>query len=74
MLNARTFQHPLDRQNDYGGTIGGPVIPHLYNGRDRTFFFFSWEQYRQHQGGVNTSTVPTARSVTEISKKYLVQD
>jgi hypothetical protein len=57
----RQFETPLDRQNDYGGTLGGPVvIPHLYNGRDRTFFFFSWEQYRQTQGGVSTSTVPTA--------------
>lgn len=56
----RTFQTPLDRQNDYGGTIGGPLrIPHLYDGRDKTFFFFSWEQYRQQQGGVTTSTVPT---------------
>ena len=53
-------QRPLDRQNDYGGTLGGPVvIPHLYNGKDKTFFFFSWEQYRQQQGGVTTSTVPT---------------
>jgi Carboxypeptidase regulatory-like domain len=56
----RQFETPLDRQNDYGGTFGGPVvIPHLYNGRDKTFFFFSWEQYRQTQGGVTTSTVPT---------------
>lgn len=57
----RQFETPLDRQNDYGGVLGGPVIiPHLYNGRDKTFFFFSWEQYRQTQGGVTTSTVPTA--------------
>ena len=28
------------RQNDFGGTLGGPIwIPHLYSGRDRTFFF-----------------------------------
>jgi len=58
----RAFATPLDRQNDYGGAFGGPVqIPHLYNGKDRTFFFFSWEQYRQQQGGVNTDTVPTAK-------------
>jgi len=51
----------LDRKNDYGGTLGGPVwIPKLYNGRDKTFFFFSWEQYRQTQGSTITSTVPTA--------------
>jgi hypothetical protein len=54
------FRTPLDRQNDYGGTFGGPVIiPHLYNGKDKSFFFFSWEQYRQTNGGVTTSTVPT---------------
>lgn len=54
-------QRPLDRQNDYGGTLGGPVrIPHIYNGTDKTFFFFSWEQYRQNQGGVAQDTVPTA--------------
>lgn len=59
-LPYSTFRTPLDKQNDYGGTLGGPfIIPHFYNGRDRTFFFFSWEQYRQTAGGTQTSTVPT---------------
>jgi Carboxypeptidase regulatory-like domain len=59
--NPSAFSTPLDRQNDYGGTFGGPVvIPHLYNGKDKTFFFFSWEQYRQTNGGTQTSTIPTA--------------
>ena len=36
-----------EHQNDFGGTIGGPVvIPHLYNGKDKTFFFFSYEGLR----------------------------
>jgi hypothetical protein len=36
------------RQNDYGVTFGGPVwIPKVYNGRNKTFFFFSFEQFRQ---------------------------
>ncbi len=36
-----------ERQNDFGGTLGGPVrIPGLYNGTDRTFFFFSYEGLR----------------------------
>jgi len=53
-------QRPLDKKNDYGGSVGGPLsIPHLYNGHDRTFGFFSWEQYRQSQGGVATSSIPT---------------
>jgi hypothetical protein len=36
-----------ERQNDFGGTLGGPlIIPKLYNGRDKTFFFFSYEGLR----------------------------
>src|SRR5438132_2239835 len=51
---------PRDHQNDYGGSLGGPVrIPKLYNGHDKTFFFFSWEQYRNNQGGVLPITLPT---------------
>jgi hypothetical protein len=35
------------RQNDFGGTLGGPVlVPRLYNGKDRTFFFVSYEGLR----------------------------
>ena len=35
------------RQNDFGGTLGGPVsIPSLYNGKDKTFFFVSYEGLR----------------------------
>ncbi|MBV9505686.1 MAG: TonB-dependent receptor, partial [Acidobacteriia bacterium] len=44
-----------------GFTIGGPVwIPKIYNGHDKTFFFFNWEQYREHVT-INTQleTVPT---------------
>ena len=52
---------PLDLKNDYGGDLGGPVwIPKVYNGRDKTFFFFSWEQYRQQLGATTVSTIPTA--------------
>lgn len=36
-----------ERQNDFGGTVGGPVIiPKLYDGKDKTFFFFSYEGLR----------------------------
>ncbi len=49
------------RRNDYGFTIGGPVIiPKLYNGKDKTFFFFNFEQFRETQIINNTPiTVPT---------------
>ena len=37
-----------DRRFDFGGTLGGPVrIPKLYNGRDKTFFFFNFERFRR---------------------------
>ncbi|MBZ5654359.1 MAG: TonB-dependent receptor [Acidobacteriia bacterium] len=59
--NHNGFKRSLDRQNDYGLTLGGPVqIPYLYNGKDKTFFFFSWEQYRHVNGGISNITVPTA--------------
>ncbi|HEY0794386.1 MAG TPA: carboxypeptidase regulatory-like domain-containing protein [Acidisarcina sp.] len=58
--NEQTYNRSPDKKNDYGGSLGGPVIiPHLYHGRDKTFFFFAWEQYRQTLGGQFTSTVPT---------------
>src|SRR6266851_4093844 len=38
---------PPFRQNQFGGTVGGPVtIPALYHGTDRTFFFAAYEGYR----------------------------
>ena len=41
---------PALRQNDFGGTLGGPVdIPRLYAGKDKTFFFFSYEGLRLAQ-------------------------
>ncbi|HZD49721.1 MAG TPA: carboxypeptidase regulatory-like domain-containing protein, partial [Silvibacterium sp.] len=57
-LNAKGYfdvgnKAPLYRRNDYGGTIGGPVIiPHLYDGKGKTHFFLS-EEVRQE-------TSPTA--------------
>lgn len=56
----RQFRRPIDKKNDYGATIGGPIrIPWLYNGRNRSFFFFSYEQFRQSSSGTTVSTIPT---------------
>jgi hypothetical protein len=41
--NALGFPRAPRRLNDYGGTLGGPVRLPGYDGRDRTFFFFSYE-------------------------------
>ncbi|HEX5430629.1 MAG TPA: TonB-dependent receptor, partial [Bryobacteraceae bacterium] len=39
---------PRQRRNDYGFTLGGPVyIPKVYDGHDKLFFFFNFEQYRE---------------------------
>jgi Carboxypeptidase regulatory-like domain len=47
---AGQLVRPRARRNDYGGTIGGPVwIPKLYNGKDKSFFFFNFEQFRETQ-------------------------
>jgi len=53
---------PRDRQNDFGGALGGPVrIPHVYDGHDKTFFFFAWEQYRNRVSLQNDIlTLPTS--------------
>jgi Carboxypeptidase regulatory-like domain/TonB dependent receptor-like, beta-barrel len=49
------------RQNQYGVAAGGPVIiPKIYHGRDRTFWFFNWEGYRARRGQTNISSFPTA--------------
>ncbi len=54
------YARPINKKNDYGVNLGGPVlIPKFYSGRNRTFFFFNWEQYNQHIGGTSTSIVPT---------------
>lgn len=54
---------PKARNNDFGGTVGGPVwIPKVYNGRNKTFFFFSYESHpTTTTTTTNLLTVPTAQ-------------
>ena len=55
-LNARNFfatTKPPLRLNQFGGTLGGPVV------RSKTFFFTSWERTRQLTSDTVLSTVPT---------------
>ena len=63
-LNGRNFfatTIPKLRQNQFGGTVGGPVyLPKLYNGRDRTFFFFNYEGVRTRQSAIQLQTMPTS--------------
>ena len=58
--NSKRLTKPRERQNDFGGVFSGPVIiPHLYNGRDKSFFFFSYEGLRLRQPLVATTVVPS---------------
>jgi hypothetical protein len=51
---------PVDRETDWGGTVGGPVmIPHFYNGHNKTFFLGSFDIYNKNQGLSSYGTVPT---------------
>ena len=52
---------PVQRELNFGGSIGGPVIiPHVYNGHDKTFFFVAYEEYHNTQTlNDGTITVPT---------------
>ncbi len=58
--NLKNVARPLLRYNDFGFALGGPVvIPHFYNGRDKTFFFYSQEFRRVINYALTTVEVPT---------------
>jgi hypothetical protein len=49
------------QSNQFGGTIGGPItIPHIYDGKNRTFFFFSEQTQRNRTGATSSASVPIA--------------
>jgi hypothetical protein len=57
--NLQGAPRNVDTQNDFGATIGGPVfIPKVYNGKNKTFFFFAYEGFRFRTGGNQTITLP----------------
>jgi hypothetical protein len=62
-LDARNFfasQREVLKRNQYGAAFGGPLyLPHLYDGRNRTFFFLSYEAMRERVGVVTNQVVPT---------------
>jgi outer membrane receptor protein involved in Fe transport len=60
VFGPKSTTKPLDTQNDFGASVGGPVrVPWLYNGRDKTFFFFNYEGFRQVNGGTSLLSAPT---------------
>ncbi len=59
--NRSGIANSIYKQNDFGVTAGGPVwIPKVYHGKDKTFFFFSYEGFRNRTGANGTVfTIPT---------------
>ncbi len=52
---------PPFRRNEFGFTNGGPVyLPHVYDGRSRTFYFTQYQGFRQVLGTTQVMPVPTA--------------
>jgi len=64
LLDGRNYFDPVGpvppyKQNQFGATFGGPVLlPHLYDGRGRTFFFVDYEGYRVRQAQTQVAFVP----------------
>jgi len=58
LANNEPNKQPPWTQNQYGFQVGGPVI------KDKTFFYTSWEQYRQRTGAPFTTTVPAPGMLT----------
>ena len=66
--NSRRLKRAPERQNDFGGTFSGPILlprfgeggsHQAYNGRDKTFFFFSYEGLRLRRPVTRITAVPT---------------
>ena len=85
VLDARNFfdaRKPPFKRNQFGFNIGGPVkLPHFgeggptfsYEGKNRTFFFFSYEGTRQRQGLTLTSNVLTDAQRASVTNPTVLQ-
>jgi hypothetical protein len=59
--NRNNVARGRQRRNDYGFSLSGPIfLPKLYDGRNRTFFFFNWDVSNDHGVQTPTANVPTA--------------
>ena len=60
-LNRTNRAKPPFKQNNFGTAVGGPLlIPSLYDGRNRTFWFFNYEGFRQEVTASATGLYPSA--------------
>ena len=79
--NSTKQPKPKERQNDFGGTFGGPVLlPRFgesgrqpgYNGRNRTFFFFSYEGLRLRLPQTALTLVPDTNPLDPFSRQFAI--
>jgi hypothetical protein len=70
VFDARNYFLPLDQpkpayhENQFGGSVGGPVwIPKLYNGRNKTFFFGAYQGFRYSKVQDTNLLVPTPQQL-----------
>ena len=60
--NKNNTKPPVYQDNRYGASAGGPVVlPKMYDGRNKTFWFYAWEANKWIVPGNFTGTVPTAK-------------
>src|SRR4051794_5085452 len=63
-LDSRSYfatTRPAFKFNQFGFTVGGPIrIPKVYNGKNRTFFFFNYEGFQQRRAATQVGTIPNA--------------
>lgn len=58
--NPANYAAPHLVRNEWGASVGGPIsIPKLYDGKNKTFFFFAWERFSLRQSSNELTTVPT---------------
>ena len=77
--DARNFfakSAPVLKQHDFGMTLGGPIyIPKIYNGKNKTFFFASYEGFRNRSGNTPAYyTVPLQEMYNGDFSNYIKND
>ena len=63
------------RQNEFGGSVGGPVeIPKIYHGKNKTWFFFGYEGWRYRHPAQRSARIPTPAELSgDFSADYTTQ-
>jgi hypothetical protein len=71
--NAAGIPRAIYKQSDFGASLGGPIwIPKIYNGKNKSFFFFAYEGFRNRVGATaGATTIPTPEMFTGDFSKWV---